>query len=180
GWAGLSLTALAERADLPLVDVHRQLPGRQAILRGLSERADEAVLGIDQSELEGLPARDRMFELIMRRFDALAPFRPGLERLARDARRDPCLVLATACRLDRSLTWVQELAGQPSHGLRARVQRRVLMAVYLQALRTWLADDSADLAKTMAELDTKLRRSERFLGLAREPAEEAAGAAESV
>ena len=165
GWAGLSLMALAARANLSLVEVHRQLPGRRAILLALSERVDEAMLVIDQSELEGLPARDKLFELIMRRFDALAPFRAGLSRLAGDARRDPCILMLTLCRLDPSLRWMQELAGLRTHGLRARLQRRGLTALYVQALRTWLADDSGDRAKTMAELDTLLRRFERVAGL---------------
>jgi AcrR family transcriptional regulator len=173
GWAGLSLVALAERAGLPLVEVHRQLPDRRAILRALSERVDDAMLEIDRAELEGLPPRDKLFELIMRRLDALAPYREGLARLARDARRDPCLLLPIGCRLDRSLRWMQELAGLRAHGLRARLRRRVLLAVYLQTMRTWFVDENADHAKTMAELDTLLRRVERPAGL-REPRPSAA------
>jgi AcrR family transcriptional regulator len=168
GWAGLSLPALAERSGLPLIEVHRQLPDRRAILRALSERVDDAMLEIDLRELEGLPPRDKLFELIMRRLDALGPFRAGLDRLARDARRDPCLLLPLTCRLDRSLRLMQELAGLRAHGLRARLQRRALLAAYGQTLRIWLADESADLAKTMAELDTLLRRVEGLVGL-REP-----------
>lgn len=178
GWAGLSLMSLAERAEISLVEVHRQLPGRRAILPALSERVDEAMLAIDQRELAGLPVRDKLFELIMRRFDALARYRAGLTRLAGDARRDPCIVLLTLCRLDRSLRWMQELAGLRAHGLRARLQRRGLMAVYAQALRVWLADDSGDLAKTMAELDTLLRRFERVAGLREPRAKESGEAAE--
>jgi hypothetical protein len=165
GWAGLSPVALAGRADAPLIEVYRQLPDRRAILRALSERVDQAMLEVDQRELDGLPPRDKLFELVMRRFDALGPFRAGLARLERDARRDPSILLLTMCRLDRSLRWMQELAGLRSHGLRARLRRRALLAVYLQALRTWLADDSGDLAKTMAELDGLLRRVERLAGL---------------
>lgn len=165
GWDGLSLLALAERAGVSLLEVHRQLPDRRAILRALSERVDEAMLAIDRAELEGLPPRDKLFELVMRRLDALAPYRAGVARLARDARRDPCVLLPIGCRLDGSLRWMQELAGLRAHGLRARLQRRALMAVYLQALRTWFVDENADLAKTMAELDTLLRRAERLAGL---------------
>ena len=145
--------------------MHRELPDRRAVLRTLAERVDEAMLAVDRAELEGLPPRDKLFELIMRRLDALAPYRQGLARLARDARRDPCLLLPIGCRLDRSLRWMQELAGLRAHGLRARLQRRALLAVYLQTLRTWFGDDSADLAKTMAELDTLLRRVERLAGM---------------
>jgi AcrR family transcriptional regulator len=168
GWAGLSLVALAKRADVPLVEIYRQLPGRPAILRALSERVDQAMLAVDERELAGLPPRDKLFELIMRRLDALAPFREGLARLAGDARREPCALLLTMCRLDRSLRWMQELAGLRSHGLRARLQRRALLAVYLQTLRIWFGDRTGDLAKTMAELDRLLRRIESIAGL-REP-----------
>jgi AcrR family transcriptional regulator len=176
GWAGLSLVALAERVRLPLVEVHRQLPDRRAILRALSERVDEAMLEVDRAELEGLPPRDKLFELIMRRLDALAPYRAGLARLARDTRRDPCILLPITCRLDRSLRWMQELAGLRAYGLRARLQRRALLAAYLRALQTWFGDDPDDLAKTMAELDTLLRRVERLVGL-REPRPRTGGAA---
>lgn len=177
GWAGLSLVSLAARADCSLVEIHRQLPGRRAILLELALRVDEAMLAIDQGELTGLPARDKLFELIMRRLDALAPFRAGLTRLAGDARRDPCILLSTLCRLDRSLRWMQELAGLRAHGLRARLQRRGLTAVYGQALRVWLTDDSGDLAKTMAELDTLLRRFERVAGLGSPRGQDASGEA---
>ncbi|MEM7026372.1 MAG: hypothetical protein AAF637_27905 [Pseudomonadota bacterium] len=169
GWTGMSLVALADRAGKPLVDVYRELPDRGAVLRALSERTDQAMLGIDRRELEGLPARDAIFELMMRRFEALGPFRAGLARLEQDGRRDPAALLMIFCRLDRSIRWMQDLAGMRSQGLRPRFQRRALLAVYLQVLRTWLADDSADLAKTMARLDSLLRQAERFAGLGGSP-----------
>jgi AcrR family transcriptional regulator len=165
GWSRASAQAIAARAGVSLVEVYRQLPGRLALLRALSERIDEAMLEVDQAELAGLPPRDRVFELMMRRLDALAPFRPGLRRLAADARRDPALLMLTACRLDRSLAWLQEAAGLRSQGLCPRLRRRALGAVYVNTLRTWLRDEGGDQAKTMAELDKALRRVEPFAGL---------------
>jgi AcrR family transcriptional regulator len=168
GWSGLSLIALARRAGVPPAEVYRELPGRAAVLQALSRRIDEAMLAYDEAELAGLPPRDRVFELLMRRLEALVPFRPGLERLARGACCDPCLLLAGACRLDRSLAWLQDAAGLRRFGLRARLARRALGAAYLQTLRVWLKDETADLGQTMAELDKQLRRVERVAGL-REP-----------
>jgi hypothetical protein len=123
------------------------------------------MIEVEAADLEGLPPRDRVFELLMARLEALAPFRDGLERLARDAGRDPCLLLGTLCRLDRSLVWLQDAAGLRPVGLRARLHRRALGAAYLQALRVWRTDAAADLGKTMAELDKQLRRVERLAGL---------------
>jgi hypothetical protein len=82
------------------------------------------------------------------------------------------------CRLDRSLRWMQELASLRSHGLRARLQRRALLAVYLQTLRIWFGDRTGDLAKTMAELDKLLRRIESVAGL-REPRPQAPAGVEA-
>ena len=168
GWAQLSLVAVARRAGVEPGAVYRELRSKRALLGALSRRLDEAMLEIEEAELAGLPPRDRVFELMMRRLEGLVPFRPGLERLARDARRDPCLLLATACRLDRSLTWVQDAAGLRSSGLRARIGRRALGAAYLQTLRVWREDTAPDLGKTMVELDKQLRRVQAFAGL-REP-----------
>lgn len=165
GWGNLSLVALAARAGVPLVEVYAQLPGRGALLRALNRRVDAAMLAFDSAELEGLPPRDRAFELLMRRFDALGPFRAGLRRLAREAPGEPCAVLLTALRLDRSMAWLQDALGLRRYGLRARVARSALGAAYVQTLRVWFSDESADLARTMAELDKQLRRVEPFAGL---------------
>jgi hypothetical protein len=96
------------------------------------------------------------------------PYRAGLARLARDARADPCVVLLTACRLERSLMWLQDAAGLRPHGLRATIARRALGLAYVRAVRVWFRDEGADLGKTMAELDKHLRRVQNVAGL-REP-----------
>jgi AcrR family transcriptional regulator len=168
GWRRLSLIAVARRAGVRPIEVYRELPGRGAVLRALSRRIDEAMLELDEADLAGLPPRDRVFELMMRRFEALVPFRPGLRRLARDARRDPCVLALTVSRLERSLAWLQDAAGLRRSGLRARLARRALAAAYLQTMRVWFKDEAADLGKTMAELDKQLRRIQPFAGL-REP-----------
>lgn len=166
GWRRFSFSELAERTDLSLSDIRKVFSGRSAILDRLSATLDESMLAIDRGELDDLPPRDRVFELIMRRLEAMAPFRPGLLRLMKEARQEPELLLATACRLDRSIAWLQDAAGLRADGLRARLQRRLLTAVYLRTLSVWSSDDGADLAKTMASLDKQLRRIKGFAGLA--------------
>jgi AcrR family transcriptional regulator len=170
GWSRLSLVAVAKRAGISPAAVYRELPGRAAVLRALNRRIDEAMLALDEAEIAGLPPRDRVFELMMRRLEAMVPFRPGLARLARAACCDPCLALATACRLDRSLAWLQDVAGVVRFGLRARIARRALGAAYLQTIRVWLTDETPDLGPTMAELDKQLRRVQNIAGLRPPPA----------
>jgi len=183
GWAGFSMGALAHRSGVPLVEVYRHLPRREVLFIRLSRRVDEAMLSFDPAELDGLPPRDRIFELLMRRLDALAPFKAGLARLARPGRRplEPDVIVVGACRFDRSMAWLQEAAELRSAGLRGRARRALLAVAYLRTLQTWLRDDTADLAKTMAELDKQLRRIEGPAGLRerrrRTPPDEQAAAA---
>jgi AcrR family transcriptional regulator len=168
GWRAFSFATLARRTGVSRVEIYRQLGSRGALLGALSRRIDEAMLEVDEAELAGLPPRDCVFELLMRRLEALVPYRAGLARLARDARADPCVVLLTACRLERSLIWLQDIAGLRHRGLRARLARRALSVAYLQTMRVWLTDEGADLGRTMAELDKQLRRVQNVAGL-REP-----------
>ena len=174
GWRGFSFTELADRSNLSMTELRDAFTGRSAILEALSDRLDQAMLAVGPDDLEGLPPRDRVFELVMSRLEAMAPFRAGLCRLMSDARTDPELLAITVCRLDRSIAWLQDAAGlahrhrksSPFGSLRRRLQRRVLGAVYLQTLSAWSTDESQDLAKTMASLDKQLRRVEGLAGLA--------------
>lgn len=165
GWHRLSLAALAERSGASLLEVYRELPSREALFRRLAGRVDEAMLGFDPAEMVGLPPRDRVFELLMRRLDALAPFKDGLARLERQRPADPRPALVAGLGFDRSMAWVQEAAELPSSGVQARLARGLLAVAYLRTLRVWLRDRSADLARTMAELDKQLRRIESVAGL---------------
>lgn len=165
GWQGFSFNLLAEKAKITLADIKENFKGRGAVLTALSLRLDDAMLSVDSEELADLPLRDRIFELMMSRLEAMTTYRQGMVRLMTDATRDPELLVFTGCRLDRSMSWLQDAAGLGASGLRSRLQRHLLTAVYLKSLKTWSKDESGDLAKTMASLDKDLRRIEPFAGL---------------
>lgn len=165
GWRGFSFHELANRAEMTLAEMRQTFRGKAAILDALSLRLDDAMLAVDRDELAGLPPRDRVFELIMSRLEAMAPFRAGLVRLSKEVRRDPELALIIGCRLDQSMAWLQDAAGFRSGGLRSKLRRHLLTGIYLKTLNAWAGDDSVDLAKTMAALDKDLRRIENFADL---------------
>ena len=60
-----------------------------------------------------------------------------------------------------------EASGVSASGLRGAVRIEGLGAIYACALRVWLKDETADLSKTMAELDKRLAQVERWIGLTR-------------
>ena len=162
GWSGTSLVEMAAAAGVPLDTFHRHYPSKAAILRALSHRVDTAMLaGIEPAAGEG--ARDRLFDAIMRRFDALNPHKAAVRAIARDIGRDP---LALACRtgpLCRVLSLTLEAADLDAGGLRGLARIEGLSWIYLSTLRTWLRDESEDMAKTMAALDRRLRTADRMI-----------------
>ncbi|MCB1969291.1 MAG: hypothetical protein R3D03_09125 [Geminicoccaceae bacterium] len=183
GWRNFSLVDLARKTDTDLAEVHRQLPRRRAVLSGVGRHLDKAMLEKALPGLDDLDIRERLFDLMMRRFEAMQTFRPGLVRLARDARKSPDLVLLTFCNLDRMASALADAAGIRLRGMAGRAARRMLMLAYAQAFRVWLHDDSEDMAATMAEVDKRLGHLDRMAGLAcrlrrrRNPTPEAAEAA---
>jgi AcrR family transcriptional regulator len=163
GWQNLSLAAIAAAAGLPLLRVYRTFGSKQAILRGLFRRIDEVVLAEPPPAEADERPRDRLFDLLMRRFDALSGHKTALEVLGRDLWSDPITALATGTSLLCSMRWMLEAADISTTGWRGAVAVKLTGAAYLSAMRVWQRDDSPDLAATMAALDARLRRIERRL-----------------
>lgn len=167
GWRGLALADIAERAATPLADVIEHFPSKGAILDAYTHRIDHAMLaggeGSGRDSVES--TRDRLFEVAMRRFDAMAKDRAALAVILRQSGDDPWAVLCGGRRFLRSMALALETAGLSSAGLRGLARINGMAVVYLYALKNFLSDDSADLARTMAALDKALRRAEDVLSL---------------
>lgn len=176
GWRGLSMAAIAAEAGLPLLSLYRAFSSKPAILCAFSRRIDQAVLSTPLEAEAGERPRDRVFDLLMRRFDALQPHRGALEVLDRELPTDPVAALAAGAGLLRSVAWMLEAAGISTGGLGGAVAVKLTTAAYVMTLRVWLRDETPDLAPTMAALDRRLRGIERWLGPGRRPQTEAAAA----
>src|SRR6516164_825266 len=160
GWRHLSLAAIADAAELPILRVYRTFGSKRAILRGLYRRVDAAALAEPPPAEPAERPRDRLFDLLMRRFDTLRPYKPTLEVLRRELPGDPATVLCAGASLLRSML---EATNISTGGLRGAVAVKLTAAAYLSTMRVWQRDDSPDLARTMAALDARLRRIERWL-----------------
>ena len=162
GWQALSLVEVAKRAELPLLDCYRIMPNKAALLRRLIVAADEAVLQEGVADPEEKP-RDRLFDVLMRRFDALQTRRVGTVAILRGLPLDPTSIVGLLPRLVRSFVWMLETAGVTTNGLSGALHIKVLGIVYLYVLRVWVEDDTPDIARTMAALDKALRCVERLI-----------------
>jgi AcrR family transcriptional regulator len=161
GWRRMSVAEAARRADLPLARARARFPGPLAVLVRFGLRADQAALAETPTEAD---AKGRLFDLLMRRFDALQANRAGVLALLRVLPADPPLAMLLGGLTLRSMGWMLEGAGISTSGVQGLLRAKGLLAVWVYTLRAWQSDESADLSGTMAALDRALSRAERASG----------------
>src|SRR3990170_5275414 len=107
----IGVAAVAARADVPLADLRAEFGSTFEILAGFVRETDRNVLANPDKDIEESTPRDRLFDVLMRRFEALAPPRGALRSLTRSARRDPALALGLNALAVRSQQWMLAAAG---------------------------------------------------------------------
>jgi hypothetical protein len=161
GWSAVSVIRAAREADLPLDRARQQFAGRDAILMRFGKLADSRALA--DAPATG-PVRERLFDLLMRRFDVLQTHRPGVLALLKSLPADPGTALLLTAATVRSMGWMLQAAGIPTSGLSGQIAVNALLGVWLYAIRAWQTDDTPDLSTTMAALDKALSRAEQLAG----------------
>jgi AcrR family transcriptional regulator len=165
GWRATTLTDIAGEAGLTLAEAYRAMPSKTAMLDAFARRIDAEVLGADAVEEDSERMRDRLFDVLMRRADALQPHRAAVAAIVRDAGRDPVAIAASLPQFLRSMRWMGEAAGLAMDGVTGMLRTKAIGWVWAATLRVWLKDDSPDLSRTMAALDRRLRWAERWTPL---------------
>jgi AcrR family transcriptional regulator len=163
GFVEVTLRDVAARADSGLADLYRLYPDKVALVAAFLARVDAAVLAgtpraIDPEET----ARDRLFDVMMRRYDAFKPHRAALQSIRQAVTRDPLLALALGPALRRSMAAMLEAAGLASEGFAGAVRQNGLLAIDYAVARVFDRDETQDLSKTMAALDSRLKTAERW------------------
>ena len=157
GWRRVNVAEAARAAGLPLDEARVRFPFRSSVLLRLCVLADRAALVDDGSTGS---VRERLFDLLMRRIDVLQQYRGGVQAVLRAIPFDPGLALLLGLATADSMDWMAQAAGLDVAGLAGTVRKRGLIAVWLQVVRAWDRDDSADLSATMVALDKALDRAE--------------------
>src|SRR5688572_3920316 len=162
-WNGIEIKDVAQAANVTLAEFRDLFPSKGAVLGALSRQIDKQVLEGTTDDLAGEPARERIFDVLMRRFDALAPYRAALRRISADLRYDPVSLAALNQVALNSQRFMLAAAGISTEGPLGALKLQGAVLVYANTMRTWLDDDDPTLARTMARLDRELRRGERIL-----------------
>jgi AcrR family transcriptional regulator len=166
GFADVALRDVAEAAGLSLAELYKVYPDKVALVAAFLAKIDAEVLaGTPTRSDPEETARDRLFDAMMRRYDALRPYREALGAIRRAGTRDPMLALAIGPALRRSMAAMLEAASVPSEGLKGALRQNGLLAIHYAVSRVYDKDETTDLSKTMAALDSRLKMAERWAQL---------------
>lgn len=161
-WAQVTIRDLAQAAGRNLPDLYGATLGEavdcveEAFDRAIAEGAD----ALDP----GQSVRDRLFDLVMKRFEAMEPHRAAVAAMEAGQDRDPIAIGAAHQRHVRCARWVLALAGLEADHMTGNARAQGLAVIIGQARAAWRADTDGDFAKTMASLDRNLRRAEEMFG----------------
>jgi len=157
--------AIARRAGVSLADCRIEFRSVLAVLAAYTKEIDRQVLAGGDADTAEEPRRERLFDVLMRRLETLAPHKAAIRSLARSAARDPALAFALNGLTVRSMQWMLTAADIGAAGPTGILRGQGLALLYASVLRTWLDDDDPGLARTMAALDRGLARGARWAGL---------------
>jgi len=156
---------IAAGAGLSLADCRAEFGSVLGVLAAHVKSVDRKVLAGGEPDMAQEPPRERLFDVLMRRLEVLAPHRAAMRSLMRSAPRNPGLAAALNGLAVRSQQWMLTAADIDAAGTRGMIRAQGLALLYASVLRVWINDDDPGLARTMAALDRSLGRGARWAGL---------------
>ena len=160
----IGLAEIAGRAGLKLSQLRTEFGSTLAIVGAHIKDIDRAVLAGGGGDMAEEPARERLFDVLMRRLEVLAPYKEAVRSLLRSARRNPCLALALNAMAVRSQQWMLEAAGIGASGPKGALRAQGAALMFARVLSVWFDDDEPGLDRTMAALGRGLASAERWAG----------------
>ena len=162
GWRMVSIATICEKTKIDKAAFYREFDHPAAVIAAYSRRVSADILVTAGPFSEDDSPRDRLFDVLMQRFDLAVKHKSGLKAVLESAPFDPALGLTLACMLPTAMRRTLTAADIDTHGPLGLIRIKGLAAIYLSTLRIWINDDSPDMAKTMAHLDKALAKAEKL------------------
>jgi len=160
----IGLAEVAGRAGIKLSQLRAEFGSTFPILAAHIKDIDRTVLAGGDADMAEEPARERLFDVLMRRIEALGPYKPAIRSIMCSARRNPGLAFALNAMAVRSQRWMLEAAGIGASGPVGALRAQGAALMFARVLTVWIDDEDEGLDRTMAALDRGLASAERWAG----------------
>lgn len=156
----VSLTDIAHEADISLADLRDLFPSKGAIVGAFHRRIDRDVLEAVSAQDSHDPARDRLYEVLRKRLEALEPHRDALASIGRWSARDPMSATALNRETVNSMRFMLEAADIDCDGPVGSLKLQGLAMAWGRVLDAWFEDGFSFALET---LDREIARGERYV-----------------
>ncbi len=168
GWDRLRLRRVADDLDISLAELRAHYRDLDAVADAWFARALARMLAPAEAGFADLPARERVYLVMMRWFDAHHDERVIVGQMLSTKLypSHPHHWVPMIFSLSRVIQWVREAARLDASGRWRQVEEVGLTLLFLASLGVWLRDPSADQETTRRFLRRRLAMADRVLALA--------------
>jgi AcrR family transcriptional regulator len=160
-WNKIGMGAIARQAELSLPQLLQHAPSKAAIIEDFARDIDQAMLLVFEKHPAEGEAHDRLFDVMLKRLEILAPYKYVVESILKGMRAEPTESLRLVQSATDSVSWMISAARVEEEPAWQGYGRLGLLRLYLRILPIWTKDD-AGMARSMAALDRGLRDLVRF------------------
>ncbi len=168
-FAEIGLAEVAGRAGIKLSQLRAEFGSTLAILAAHIKDIDRIVLAGGDADMAEENPRDRLFDVLMRRLEALAPYKASTRSLMRSARRNAGLALALNALATRSQRWMLEAAGIGAHGPKGALRAQGAALMFARVLAVWINDDEEGSRPHHGGARPRPRQRRTLVGVPRRP-----------
>jgi AcrR family transcriptional regulator len=159
----ITLAHIAARADMSLGALREHFPSKGAILGAFTRRIDLIVLNETSDDLINDSAKDRLFDVLMRRLDAMAPYRAALRNIRDWVHKDPLTAAPLNSQIINSMRYMLEAAHLNSEGPMGVIILQAMALKWAEVIDVWINDHDDGLGRTMSALDRMLDDGDHWI-----------------
>ena len=159
-WGDMTFEEIIEKAGVNLDEAYEYFDDKSDVLAAYGRKIDRDMIENIGHTDNTASHRELLFDVLMERFDIVNENRNAVISIISSFKGDPKQAILSLPHLGRSMSRVLELCTIPTDGFMGCARVTAVTGIYLFALKTWMDDDSPDMAKTMATLDKALDKAE--------------------
>jgi AcrR family transcriptional regulator len=165
GWERVRLRRVAEDLGITLPDLLAHYRDLDAVADAWFRRALDAMLVPTEAGFADLPARERVYLVMVRWFEAQRDQRAVVGQMLATKLypSHPHHWVPAIFHLSRLIQWVRDAACLDAPGRWRQVEEVGLTLLFLATLRVWLRDETEDMSVTRRFLRRRLKEADRLL-----------------
>ena len=162
-WNELDINLLSKKSKKPLEEVLSVCGSKKDLLDFWVQNINiEMVKGITIKELEVVPKKERILELMLCRFDVLKPKIKEINALIKLSRSNFLESSYSINRVMKSMELILFYSGISNKGSLGLMKKKALSLIWVLTIREWSKGEIKDESRLMAVIDKRLSFAEKI------------------